>query len=874
MHSAGGWRAALGILRAGRLYRRGAALASLPLARPLAGLPGLRALGLLAYSPSIHLGREVQLWGDILDPDLTFIGDQAVIGWQARLVAHAFNVNPDGSYTFVTAPIHVGARATIGGGCVVSMGCRIGEDAVLEAGSRMPPFAEIPRAEVWGGDPARFLRRRAAGLETAEARDVARRAPGPARDADPMQAARLLVAEALGVRPEDLGQDPGLERHPAWDSMGQIAIAAAVCDRTGRGLTGEAAEALRTLDDVAQLLAGRAGGGAAGEPARRGAGASAVAEEIPAELYLMPLIDPAVATRHLAGLLQGREESGVPLQVSIAATFVAQPVATSLRLWARAHGVAARVDFCDFGQVIQPLLDREGPFHRRPGGLKAVLVRGEDLPGESDEARRAAAKAMLDAVEAFGAAHPGTLVVSPLLQDVRGEGEEEGGASGLRDLAAEWDRRLAAIACVERLAMPGRLAGLGPFAMPERLGAASVSTTAGEAEAALARAIGIGLARAACRRAPLPVRPKVVALDADGTLWGGVVAEDGVEGLTLGGGGEGEGFRRFQSAILRLKERGLMLALVSRNEEEDVWRAFEQNKEMILRREDLAAWRINWRSKAENLAEIAAELNVGTDAIVLLDDDAAVRLEVAARLPEIKTPPLAEDPSRRAAMLEAVWLFDAAGLTREDAARSRMMGEERRRREVLAAAPSLEAYLGELGLAATLRRAGRKDVERIAQLTLKTNQFNLSLRRRPAAEIEPLLDRTWVMEARDRHGEYGLIGVAILDPAPREGEAATLETFLMSCRALGRGIETAFLRGIGEAAGRLGARELLAPFIAGPRNAPILEFLARSGFVPGAQGAHRLGLSDLPAWPAHIAGRETEGYLPVSGGEAVRPAAR
>jgi FkbH-like protein len=336
-------------------------------------------------------------------------------------------------------------------------------------------------------------------------------------------------------------------------------------------------------------------------------------------------------------------------------------------------------------------------------------------------------------------------------------------------------------------------------------------------------------------------------------LWGGVVGEVGPAGIELGPDGTGRSFQLFQQYLKHLQERGLLLVVVSRNEESDVLDVFENHPEMILRPDDIVAWRVNWDRKPENLRELAEELNLGIDSFVFLDDDPAVRMEVTARVPEVHVLPLPEDPADYCEMLARTWLFDGAEATEEDAARTRMMQEEGRRQRERKSAASLEQYLASLDLKVEVTEPTEHEWSRVAQLTQRTNQFTLALKQRTVEEVRALAAASPVLALRasDRFGGYGLVGVAIL----REGEQTQvweIDTLLMSCRVLGRGVEDAFIYGIGRVAVQHGARMLAAPYVEGPRNRQILDFLARSGFRETEPRVWTRSLDPMLPLPGHL----------------------
>jgi FkbH-like protein len=336
------------------------------------------------------------------------------------------------------------------------------------------------------------------------------------------------------------------------------------------------------------------------------------------------------------------------------------------------------------------------------------------------------------------------------------------------------------------------------------------------------------------------------------------LAEDGVDHVGVGGDGPDRAFQLFQRRLRELKDRGLLIALVSRNEEADVWRVFDEHAGMVLRREDIAAWRIGWGPKSQLLGELVDEMGLSAEAVVFLDDDPAIRMEVAANAPAVLVVPLPAEPVERLAALNALWCFDGAEPTDVDQARTRMVGEERERQQVQRQATDMGSYLRDLGLVVSIHAATEAELPRLAQLTQRTNQFNTSLRRRTVDEVRALTrDHTVLsLSARDRFGEYGLVGLAVLDwDTP---ESARLDSVLMSCRALGRGIEQALLHVVAEQARAHGASRLRASWVDGPRNGPALAFLRESGFVEESDGSLAASLDRPFDLPSHVV-LETDG---------------
>lgn len=832
------------------------------------GLPLVRGFGngvLRAYSPSVHLGTWVSNWGYVYDPDLTYIGDRVLIGARALVVAHSVTVRPDGASVYVSAPVRIDARVTIGGDSIVSMGCTIGADAIIEPGSVVAPFTHVPAGEVWGGHPAVCRRRRADGSEAAPAEaGEADAAGGPpptgariAPHETSTESARALVLGALDLRADQAPADLSSDTCAAWDSLGQVSIAAAIYDRYGVTVGAAQVFRLRTLRDVADAVAGHA----SAAPARSAleiprsdgfAGSTAphrVNGSLPRDPEMLPLLDVQESTTALAACLGEQSVDGEPLPVLIASSFTAQPLAPALTLWAKAFGINVQCRFAAFNRVVETLLNGNGASAPHGHELTVVLTRPEDLMfTASAEAPGTQADEILDAVQHAAAKHAGQrrLLVGTLPPVVSAFGLYD--RPNVETLRHRYRTRLEATAGAE----------VFDFAeVVERLGAdrarsnESEVLTRGPYSPELYQRLAVAMVRQIrmARRAPA----KVIAIDCDHTIWGGVVGEVGLEGLELGPDGPGRSFQLFQRYLKQLKQRGLLLVVVSKNEERDVRDVFANHPGMVLQADDIAAWRVNWRHKSENLRELAQELNLALDSFVFLDDDPASRLEVETRLPDVHVVPLPPSPANYCETLSRLWLFDGARPTDVDAARTRMAQDEQRRQQERAAAPTLETYLDGLDLRVHMHPAAERDWPRLAQLTQRTNQFNLSLKRRTIDELKAIANEGVVLalEAADRFGDYGLVGLCVLRSPEGDG-TAQVDTLLMSCRALGRGVEDAFFHGIATTAVEIGASAIVAPHVEGPRNAQIKDFLTRCGFEETQPHRWTRPLRDLPELPAHV----------------------
>jgi FkbH-like protein len=324
---------------------------------------------------------------------------------------------------------------------------------------------------------------------------------------------------------------------------------------------------------------------------------------------------------------------------------------------------------------------------------------------------------------------------------------------------------------------------------------------------------------------------KCVVLDLDGTLWGGVVGELGPDGIQLGPTAPGIEYVDFQEALLNLTKRGVLLAVCSKNNPDDVLPVLRDHKHMVLREEHFSAMRINWRNKAENLAELAGELNIGLDALVFVDDNPVERELVRQVLPEVLVVDLPRDASQYRSTLEDLTDFELLAVTREDELRVSQYQANRRRQALEQASGSLGEYLRSLEIRAEIGRAQPHHVSRLVQMFNKTNQFNTTTRRYQTPDVERLVasadHQVYVLDVADRFGEHGLVGTAVVR---QEGDAWVIDNVLLSCRVMGLSVETAILAQIHAAAVGHDVRRLVGEFIPTRKNAPCADFFQRHGF--------------------------------------------
>jgi len=326
---------------------------------------------------------------------------------------------------------------------------------------------------------------------------------------------------------------------------------------------------------------------------------------------------------------------------------------------------------------------------------------------------------------------------------------------------------------------------------------------------------------------------KVLVLDLDNTLWGGVVGEDGPAGIQLGPDYPGSAYVEFQQVILGLQRRGVVLALNSHNNEADVLEVLETHPAMLLRRHHFAAVRINWQDKVCNMLELSEELGLGVGSFVYLDDSQVECERMWQALPRVWTVHLDPEPTERADLLRRLSLFDTLAFSAEDRRRGEMYQQEGARKRLFTTAQSPEDFYRSLQMELSIQRVDATTLARAAQLSQRTNQFNLTTRRYSEADLARLLEspthEVYCLRVRDRFGDSGVVGLLI---TVFDGMRATIDTFLLSCRVLGRTVEDAALTFLLHRARKLGATEMIGLFRPTAKNAPAADFYARSGFEP------------------------------------------
>lgn len=340
---------------------------------------------------------------------------------------------------------------------------------------------------------------------------------------------------------------------------------------------------------------------------------------------------------------------------------------------------------------------------------------------------------------------------------------------------------------------------------------------------------------------------KCLVLDLDDTLWGGIIGEEGLAGIKLGNGVDGEAFVAFQEYILKLKNKGVILAVCSKNNDADAREPFEKHPEMRIKLEDIAVFVANWRPKPENIRAIAKTLDIGLDTLVYVDDNPVERAAVRQLVPEVDVVPLPPDPAQFTRALSEYLLFETSWFTLEDAKRNQQYQARARIMEMETSAGSIEDFYRSLQMQAVVAPFDEFHLPRIAQLIGKTNQFNLTTRRHGVARLRAFMNDPncahSFLRLRDRFSDHGLVSLMI---ALRRGKELDIDTWLMSCRVIGRTVEATMLAHLCRWAEKLGCEVIRGTYIPTAQNEMVKDIYGKYGFERvGVDGARETWLYDL-----------------------------
>jgi FkbH-like protein len=566
------------------------------------------------------------------------------------------------------------------------------------------------------------------------------------------------------------------------------------------------------------------------------------------------------------------------LRLAFLGSYTANFLQPYLVVEAARRGFAADTYFGAFGQFEQELLNPTGPLWTFAPDAVVIAMRPEDVDHEAVERFHASggqrfaalADSMLERIAGCVRAARARIKGPVLVANFAGPafaplGPFDAAASAsLTHAINAFNRRLADLLATIPGAYMWDYAGVVRSRGAERWTDSRLWTLA---RAAVAQEHQAALAAHLMRSTAATLRTpaKCLVLDLDNTLWGGVIGDDGPMGIQLSDDFPGSAYKQFQRAVLGFMDRGILLAVASKNNPDIVEETLRTHPEMALLWDDFACVKANWRSKSENLRAIAKELNIGVDALVLFDDNPVERAEVRSALPEVGIVEVPTDPTGYVAALHACELFDQPSLQAEDRDRAAMYRRERERRSLAEEAASPEEFLQTLEMEAEVGLADEQTLGRIAQLVGKTNQFNLTTRRHTQGELAAMAGDpdhvvAW-LRLRDRFGDQGLVVVGVVR---RTGTVAEIDTFLMSCRVMNRRVEQAFMSYLLERARTLGCTSASGAYLPTAKNSMVSGFYPELGFSPDGDLAnggrsYRLDLaSGAPEWPSVIRRRDVE----------------
>ncbi|MEO6220978.1 MAG: HAD-IIIC family phosphatase, partial [Ginsengibacter sp.] len=531
------------------------------------------------------------------------------------------------------------------------------------------------------------------------------------------------------------------------------------------------------------------------------------------------------------------------LPVNICASFVAEPLQEYLEYWNKELDLNISITFAPYNQVFQQLLNPESLLNINTG-LNVLFIRIEDWlkdknklsPEEQISFLNSTYAEFIDAIENVNKNTFATFLVGivPLCSTIFYAGEV---IDRINQLNKEIEFTIT------------RLSRLHPFDL-EKIARLYDVTDVFDSKAdeighmpftqEYYAAIGTFLARKI--NAFKGTAYKVIALDCDNTLWKGVCGEVGAMNVIVD-----ENFARLQEFVLGKCAEGFLLVLCSKNNEEDVWEVFDRHPQMKLRREHITAHRLNWDLKSNNLLALSRELNLGIDSFIFIDDSEFEVEQMALTCPEVYSIPLPEESESFSGFLDHIWAFDTFSLTEEDTQRNKRYQIEKERNAEQVKHTSFADFLESLSIKVNIRPLIDNDIERAVQLSVRTNQFNLNGIRKTQQEISKLIYQensvNWIIEVSDRFGEYGIVGLVLANEIQND---LVVETFLLSCRVLGRNVEDFILSEMQNYCFLHGSNTIKLLFMPTVKNKPFQEFLSRTKWCvdPGTNNYRMIRITD------------------------------
>jgi FkbH-like protein len=500
--------------------------------------------------------------------------------------------------------------------------------------------------------------------------------------------------------------------------------------------------------------------------------------------------------------------------IAIAATFTVEPLLPPLRFVLNEAGLALGLECAPYNQVFQELLSNSSLLASNAGGVNVILIRIEDFARESSHADAArlvtrTTQELSDALSQFSRRAKSPTLLTVFARSPRAPAALESDLDAAAATLVEHARALSGMHLVTPEAVDGFSTGERYDLLRDEL--AHIPFTE-EYYGSIALALG---RKVHALRVPAH---KVLVLDCDNTLWRGVVGEDGVEGIAIP-----NAFQSVQRFAVERQLQGILVCLASKNSERDVLDVFDKRSDMVLKRENVVAHRINWQAKSDNLMSLARELNLGLDSFVFLDDNPIECAQMRAALPQVVTLQLPVEGEIET-FLERLWVFDKVAVTKEDMRRTSLYRENAARQLQEESAADIGDFIASLELQIDISSPQENEWPRVAQLTQRTNQFNFTTLRRTEPEIRAAqLSGSLILRVnvKDRFGDYGLVGLMVANSA---NDSLLVDTLLLSCRVLGRGVEHAMLRRLGEVAIKRNLSQVELLYVPTAKNEPACAF--------------------------------------------------
>ena len=515
-------------------------------------------------------------------------------------------------------------------------------------------------------------------------------------------------------------------------------------------------------------------------------------------------------------------------RIVVAASFTANTLAESLDFWCDRLKSVYSIEFADYGQVLQQLLNPASLFRQNNTGFNVILLRLDDLFYAGSSCDRLTGSELnlydyllercneiFDALSVAAASHNAKYIVlfCPSAPSIMNNPENAECINKIQSHFTELFNGISGVYASDTK----RIFSLYPYQEyhdPVRLEHGHIPYTQG-----FFTIISTMIIRSILVMKHKPI--KVIAVDCDNTLWNGVAAEDGSSGVSV----DAE-YQKFHRFLIQQQAAGRLIVLVSKNRQEDIEDVFDKNESMILSMENICSKRINWQTKSENICSLAEEINVGLDSFMFIDDNPVECAEVSAALPQVNVVQFPKNPDNIDAFLNSLWILDILKTTDEDRKRAEFYKIEKQRTLIRSHSRSFEDFLRKLDLEVSFESLNENNGERLSQLTYRTNQFNFTGLKHSYQELCKLQNdgnNILAVSVKDRFGDYGIVGMMIFRI---KNELIIVENYLLSCRVLGRGVEHRMVRELAKIASENGSSKLHFNFIELERNRPALEFLS------------------------------------------------